>query len=123
MVVIVGFYEAKATKTANGLLVAVHVVDPGVVDPDAEELGRSKEPKINIKQVLGLGSDLAFRYLSEPLAKTPGGKEGYIARGLFTPNRPRVLSGGPSAIEEALALNKKGVSGEKVVIRPFDTSK
>lgn len=113
----------QTTKTANSPLVTVHVVDPEVVDPEAEELGQSKEPMINIKQVLGLGSNPAFRHLSEPLANNLGGKEGYIAKGLFIPNRPHVVSGGLNAIEEALALNKKGVSGEKVVIRPFDTSK
>ncbi|KAK5689662.1 hypothetical protein LTR17_026188 [Elasticomyces elasticus] len=120
---VLGVKILQATKTANSPLVTVHVVDPDRVDPDAEELGQSKEPKIDIKQVLGLGSDPAFRYLSEPLAKCLGGKEGYIAKGLFTPNRPRVVSSGLSAIEEALALHKKGVSGEKVVIRPFDMAK
>ena len=119
---ILGVRVIQATKTANSPLVTVHVVDPEVVDPEAEELGQSNEPKINIKQVLGLGSNPAFRYLSEPLVKSLGGHKGYIAKGLFTPNRSRVVPGGLNAIEEALALNKKGVSGEKVVIQPFGTS-
>lgn len=73
-----------------------------------------------MKQVLGIGSNPALRYLSEPLFAKLGGENGYIARGLITPNRPRVVSGGLNAVEEALSLNRKGVSGEKVVFRPFD---
>lgn len=110
----------QATKTTNSQVVTVHVLHPEDIDPDAAALSQSKEPKVDIKQILGVGSSPALRYLSEPLAKNLGGEDGYIAKGLFTPNRPRVVSGGLGAVEEALALNKKGVSGEKVVFRPFD---
>lgn len=110
----------QTTNTAASHVVTVHVVHPEVIDPDAAALSQSKEPKVDIKQILGIGSSPALRYLSEPLAKSLGGEDGYIAKGLFTPNRPRVVSGGLGAVEEALALNKKGVSGEKVIFRPFD---
>ena len=120
---ILGVKILQAAKIAESTLVTVYTGDPEVVDPDAEELGRSKEPMISIKQIIGLGSAPALRYLSEPLMENLGGKEGYIAKGLFSPNRLHVVSGGLDAIEEALALNKKGSSGYKVVIRPFDTSK
>lgn len=103
-------------------LVTVHVVVPEHPDPEAKALGQSAEPRIDIKQILGLGSSPTLRPLTEPLAKHLGGPNGYIAKGLFTPNRPQVVSGGLASIEEALALNKKGVSGRKVVIRPHETN-
>ena len=117
-----GVQILQATKTASRPLVTVHVVDPEVVNPDAIELGQSRDPKIRIKQVLGLGSSPAFRHLSEAFVSNLGGKEGYLARRLFTPTPPHVVSGGLEAIEEALALSKKGSSGKKIVIRPFDSA-
>lgn len=107
-------------KVAGSHLVTVHTVVPDVPDPEAKVLGQSQEPRVEIKQILGIGSWPALRPLSEPLAKALGGEDGYIAQGLFTPNRPHVVPGGLFAIEEAFALNEKGVSGKKVVICPHD---
>jgi NADPH:quinone reductase-like Zn-dependent oxidoreductase len=110
----------QAANTAANQVVTLHTVHPEVIDPDAAALSRSKEPNVGMKQVLGIGSTPALRYLSEPMAKNLGGENGYIAKGLFTPNRPHVVSGGLGAVEEALASNKKGVSGVKVVFRPSE---
>ncbi|KAF8848461.1 quinone reductase [Acephala macrosclerotiorum] len=118
---ILGVQILQATKTANSHLITVYVVHPDAIDPDAVALSQSVNPKVDIKQILGIGSSPALRYLSEPMARNLGGEDGYIAKGLFIPNRPRVVQGGLNAVEEALALNKKGVSGEKVIIRPFDS--
>ncbi|KUI58304.1 hypothetical protein VP1G_05590 [Cytospora mali] len=104
-----------ATKTENS-----HVIVVQGVNAEAADLGQSQEPKVVVKQVLGLGSSPALRYLSEPLVKHLGGEDGYIAKGSFVPNRPLVIDGGLNNIEEAFAKNKNGVSGVKVVIRPFD---
>lgn len=108
-----------ATKTQNS-----HVITVQGVDAEAKELGEKiggqEGVKIEVKQVMGLGSSPALRYLSEPLAKHLGGEDGYIAKGRFVPNRPLVVEGGLGKLEDALERNKKGVSGEKVVIRPFD---
>ncbi|KAK7733105.1 hypothetical protein SLS53_008293 [Cytospora paraplurivora] len=112
---ILGVKILGATKTENS-----HVVILLNTDSDAAELGQSQETKVAVKQVLGLGSSPALRYLSEPLVKHLGGEDGYIARGRFVPNRPLVIEGGLKNIEEAFAKNKNGVSGVKVVIRPFD---
>lgn len=117
---ILGVQIIQATKITNSELVTVHVVHPDAIDPDAVALGQSEEPKVDVKRILGIGSSPALRYLSEPLARNLGGEDGYIAKGLFIPNRPRVVPGGLNALEEALALNKKGVSGVKIVLRPFD---
>ena len=113
--------QAAESVSSRHHVLTVHVVHPAVIDPDALALAQSKEPKVDMSQVLGIGSSPALRYLSEPLLRNLGGEDGYIANSLFTPNRPRVVQGGLAAVEDALALNKKGVSGEKVVFRPFDT--
>ncbi|KAF2970302.1 hypothetical protein GQX73_g3285 [Xylaria multiplex] len=96
----------------------VVVVQP--VDSQAAAEGEKSEPQVQIKQILGLGSSPALTYLSEPLFKHLGGEDGYIAKGLFAPNRPIVIPGGLNGLEAALARNKEGVSAQKVVIRPFD---
>ncbi|KAJ3541735.1 hypothetical protein NM208_g4468 [Fusarium decemcellulare] len=105
----------QALKVEGGRVVLL-----GSVDTEAQELGQSTEPKVAIRTVIGLGSSPTLRYLSEPLAKNLGGEDGWIARGLFTPNRVTVTSGGLEKLEEALEKNKRGVSGEKVVIRPWE---
>jgi len=110
----------QAAKTATNQVVTLHAVHSEVIDPDTAALSRSKEPDVGMKQVLSIGSTPALRHLSEPMAKNLRGENGYIAKGLLTPNRLHVVSGGLVAVEEALALNKKGVSGVKVIFRPFD---
>ncbi|KAI1849524.1 hypothetical protein JX265_013639 [Neoarthrinium moseri] len=110
----------QAARTEAGELVTVHVVHPKEIDADAVALGQSKQPNVAVKQILGAGSAPNLRYLSEPLAKALGGEDGWVAKGLFVPNRPRIVPGGLGAVEEALSLNKKGVSGEKVVFRPCE---
>lgn len=97
-----------------------HVITVQAVNEEAKAAGAKSTPAVEIRQVLGLGSSPKLRYLSEPLVKHIGGEEGWIAKGKFVPNRPVVVSGGLGGIEEALTKNKKGVSGEKVVIRPHD---
>lgn len=112
---ILGAQILNATKTEGS-----HVITVQAVNAEAKELGQSQEIKADVKQVLGLGSSPKLRHLSEPLMKHLGGEDGYIARGKFVPNRPLVVAGGLGGLEDALAKNKKGVSGEKVIIRPFD---
>ncbi|KAI3393657.1 hypothetical protein diail_3837 [Diaporthe ilicicola] len=112
---ILGVKILAATGTQDSQVITVQGVNA-----EAAELGQSLEPKSAVKQVLGLGSAPHLRYLSEPLFRHLGGEDGYVAKGRLVPNRPVVVSGGLANIDEALAKNKKGVSGEKVVIRPFD---
>ncbi|PWY90242.1 quinone reductase [Aspergillus heteromorphus CBS 117.55] len=112
---VLGVQILQATGTPHGHVVTVHTVRPEGVDAEAVALGQSRAPRVGIKQVLGLGSAPYLRYLSEPLARH---LTEYLAHGLFIPNRPRVVAGGLNAVEEALDLNKVGVSGEKVVFCP-----
>lgn len=87
-------------------------------DADAQTRGASKEPKVEVRQIMGLGSKPELRYLSEPLFERLGGRDGWLATGQFVPNRPVVVDGGLDSIDKALDRNKAGVSGEKVVIHP-----
>lgn len=75
---------------------------------------------VTIKRVMGIGSLPELRYLSEPLMKSLGGEDGWLATGLFKPNNIEVVPGGLAAIETALAKSKKGVSGVKLIVRPFE---
>ncbi|CAN8101809.1 unnamed protein product [Discula destructiva] len=87
--------------------------------PEVIAAGQDKEPKVAVKQILGLGSGPEHRYVSEPVVKALGGEDGWVGKGLFAPNRPQVIEGGLSALDKALDMNKQGVSGQKLVIKPF----
>ncbi|KAH7357146.1 putative alcohol dehydrogenase [Rhexocercosporidium sp. MPI-PUGE-AT-0058] len=112
--------QAVKSRGGNAELVTVHTVHPAESDAEAVGLGKKGYVKVEVKQVLGIGSQKELRYLSEPLMKALGGEEGWIAKGLFRPMNPKVVEGGLRAVEEAMALNKMGVSGIKVVIKPWD---
>jgi NADPH:quinone reductase-like Zn-dependent oxidoreductase len=94
------------------------VITVMTVNSEAQSLGSSKNPKVDVRQIMGLGSAPNLRYLSEPLMKTLGGEEGWLAKGKFRANRPVVFEGGLEKIDEALDRNREGVSGEKVVVHP-----
>ncbi|POS74475.1 TOXD [Diaporthe helianthi] len=112
---ILGVKIVDATKGETSQIVLVQAVNA-----DAVELGQSLGLKVELKMVYGFGSAPDLRYLGEPMCKHVGGEDGYIAKGRLVPHKPLVISGGLGNIEEALAKLKNGVSGEKVVIRPFD---
>jgi NADPH:quinone reductase-like Zn-dependent oxidoreductase len=114
--------EVLQKAKSGSHLVTVHTVVHDVPDPEAKALGQTHEPFIEIKQILGIGSSPSLRHLSEPLAEFLGGPDGYIAQGLFIPNRSHIVPGGLAAIEEAMQLSKKGVSGRKVIISPQETA-
>lgn len=113
---LLGVKVLQATKTEGSNVVIVQGVNA-----EAKELGEAQEPKVDIKGVFGVSWGDDKKYLSEPFYKALGGEDGYIAKGRFVPNRPVVVPGGLGALDDALDKNKKGVSGEKVVIRPFDS--
>ncbi|PVH79431.1 GroES-like protein [Cadophora sp. DSE1049] len=112
--------QAVSRRSRDACLVTLHTVHPDHPDEEAVKLGREGDVKVEVRQVLGLGSQKDLSYLSEPLMKALGGEEGWIAKGAFVPNRVRVVEGGLEKLDEALELNKSGVSGVKVVVRPWD---
>ncbi|CAI7595108.1 unnamed protein product [Penicillium pancosmium] len=110
--------QALGVQIVEASGVGENVVVVQSANEEAKKLGQSKTPQVNIKMILGIGSNPALRHLSEPMARYLGGADGWIAKGLFVPNRVRVVDGGIEAVEAALKLNKDGVSGEKVIFRP-----
>ncbi|PWN49754.1 GroES-like protein [Violaceomyces palustris] len=121
-------YDSISGKSTQALAVSIlqslkggNVITVMPPDEDAvKQAGSTSQPKVEIKGIMGKGSSPDIKPISVPLMANLGGEEGYIAKGLFKPNRPLVLPGGLAAIEDALEANKKGVSGVKVVIRPND---
>lgn len=112
---LLGVKILQTTKTEGS-----HVIIVQNINAEAKELGQAQEPKVDIQFVMGVSWAENKRSLSEPFYESLGGENGYIAKGKFVPNRPVVVPGGLGALDTALDKNKKGVSGEKVVIRPFD---
>ncbi|CBF80320.1 hypothetical protein AN8330.2 [Aspergillus nidulans FGSC A4] len=110
--------QKLGVEILNSAGIESQVVVVQAVNSEAKELGASKSLKIDVRQVLGLGSSPDLRYLSVPLMKSLGGEDGWLATGKFTPNRPVIVEGGLGKIDEALDKNRAGVSGEKVVILP-----
>ncbi|KAL7815232.1 GroES-like protein [Trichoderma gracile] len=108
----------RGAKLTNAAVTKIVIVL--VPELDFEEFDAQQEPKATLHRILGVGSFPQLRYLSEAFMKHLGGDDGYIARGLFKPNRPVVVPGGLAGLEAALEKSKGGVSGEKVVIRPFE---
>lgn len=118
---ILGVQIVQTAGVHKGQLITLHVIVPTVPNPEAVALAQNQETPVEVKQVVALGYLPQFRFLSEPFVKILGGEDGYIARGLFLPNRVEVVPGGLSAVEDALGKSKRGVSGKKLVLRPFQT--
>lgn len=74
-------------------------------EADAQALGVSKEPKVEVYAVMGLGSAPNLRYLSEPLFMYLGGEDGWVATGEYIPNRVVVVECGLEKIDEVLNKN------------------
>lgn len=104
---------SKTSDAASQIIISVYMIKD-----EAKKLAEQHEPQVAINFILGLGSAPEIRPLAAPFMQALGGDNGWLAKGLFRPNKPQVVKGGLGALEEALALNKKGVSGVKVVINP-----
>jgi len=74
---------------------------------------KNADNKVSVHHVYG--SSHTFKDLAVPLYKTMGG---WIKEGKYVPNRVHPVKGGLASIREALDLSRKGVSGEKLVVRP-----
>ncbi|KAK2069888.1 hypothetical protein P8C59_004432 [Phyllachora maydis] len=106
-----------AARELGAPVVVVQAPDEG-----ATRLGEEAEPKVQVKMVMGMGSHADLRPLAEGLFGFLGGEAGVLAKGELVSNRPEVVPGGLGAVEAAMAKNRDGVSGVKVVIRPHETT-
>jgi NADPH:quinone reductase-like Zn-dependent oxidoreductase len=104
-----------ATSTQNSRIVTVQPVDD-----EAKALGQEKETKVAVQQIMGLALNPDLRHIIAPLTDSLGGEDGWIAKGLFKPNRVAVVEGGLENLQDALEMNRKGVSGKKVIVRLGD---
>ncbi|KAF8608436.1 GroES-like protein [Ceratobasidium sp. AG-I] len=80
--------------------------DPAVAEKNADN-------KVLVHSVFG--SSHMFKDLGVPFYKSVGK---WIEEGKYVPNRVRLVKGGLAGVPEAFDLSRKGVSGEKLVIRP-----
>ncbi|KXJ88042.1 chaperonin 10-like protein [Microdochium bolleyi] len=107
------------------IIQAAHKVTPGASvvsvaqpDTDAAEAGRagegSRKRNVEVRPTMALGYSPDYRYVTEPMYEAIGR---WLASGEFVPNRAQVVPGGLQAIDEAMELSKKGVSGIKLVVK------
>ena len=73
--------------------------------------------QVPIQQIWGIALNHDLRPVIKGLTDSLGGEDGWIAKGLFKPNRVEVTEGGLEKIQEGMEKNKKGVSGVKVVVK------
>lgn len=85
----------------KGDLIAVVGGKSGALDSEIVELAQ-RGHGVELKGIVGIGSTPSLRHLSEPMVQNLGVEDGWIAKGLFVPNRPVVVSGGLSAVDDAL---------------------
>lgn len=76
--------------------------------------------EVEMKTVWGMGSADYLRQQASAFFNAVGGQHGWLAKKLYFPNRAIVIDGGLASINKALDKNRDGVSGQKLVIRPFD---
>lgn len=105
-------YQGNATSQSPKVIV---VLPP----PEQAQKKADSGTKVHLSPVLAMGSLPNNRVVSEPLMKN---LTKWLENGEFFPNRPQLVKGGLNGAQEALDLNKKGVSGVKVVFRPSETS-
>lgn len=111
-----GVEVVRATETRDSCVITLMWVSEEI-----KKLEDAGDIKVPVKQVLGLGWSPDLFHLSKPMVKHLGGEDGWVAKGKFVPNRTTVLEGGLEALEEGLEKLKAGVSGQKLVVRPFDS--
>ncbi|KAF8597875.1 GroES-like protein [Ceratobasidium sp. AG-I] len=104
---LLAFKVLTTPAAADGAhLALVLPLDPTVAEENADN-------KVSVHNVWG--SSHMFKDLGVPLFEALGK---WIKEGKYVPNRVHLVKGGLAGIPEAFDLARKGVSGEKLVIRP-----
>ena len=105
-----------AQKVTDGVMVvSVNQIDECAIAAGRAVGGESKKREVKVQGIFALGYHPDYRYVTEPMYINISK---WLASGDFVPNRVQVVSGGLKALDEAMDLNKKGVSGVKVIVRP-----
>ncbi|KAH0365844.1 hypothetical protein KCU65_g5767, partial [Aureobasidium melanogenum] len=107
----------SATNVDNALVVRVNLEE---LDREVQQQSKT-DRVVDFKPIVGASSFPNLRPLIEAAWEKFGRDDGFIARGLFQPNSVTVIHGGLASVDEALKRNEFGVSGTKVIIRPFET--
>jgi NADPH:quinone reductase-like Zn-dependent oxidoreductase len=114
-----GSQAATRVNLRTSTVVTVYAFEDSV----KEEIKRGVEngaEEVEIKAVWGEGGADHLRNQSSAFFKAAGGKDGWLAKQSFLPNRIMVVEGGLPSINKALDKNRDGVSGQKIIIRPFE---
>ncbi|KXJ85998.1 chaperonin 10-like protein [Microdochium bolleyi] len=95
------------------------VVTVGLVDDEAIAAGQGGGEggglrTVNVRSIVATGHHPDYRYVGEPLYES---FSKWLASGELLPNHVRVVPGGLEGIEEAMQLNKAGVSGVKLIVK------
>lgn len=113
----VGADNAKRSNLRAPTLTTVYTIVDSIKEA-AQSGDQGRAEKIDTFNVWGIGSSPHLRQEAVAFMKAASK---WLSTTQFIPNRPTVVPGGLQNLEQALEKNKAGVSGEKVVIRPFDS--
>ncbi|KAJ1323558.1 NADPH:quinone reductase [Microdochium nivale] len=97
---------------AEALVVTVLQAEDEAVAAGRGDGGGEREIQVHFIMAAGYWPD--YRYVSEPMYEK---FSEWLASGELVPNRVQVVPGGLEGVEEALQLNKAGVSGVKVIVK------
>jgi len=111
-------FQASLNPDSKFLDFDPKLIITGGPNDKAVALGETSSTKITISNVMAMGSAPHHRVVSEPLMKN---LSKWLENEEFFPNRVQVVKGGLKGLSEALEMNKKGVSGVKVVVKPQET--
>lgn len=76
--------------------------------------------EVDVKTAWGLSSAEYLRPQAIAFYRALGGEDGWLATKKYYPNRVTKINGGLAAINLALDESRAGVSGQKLIIRPFE---
>ena len=106
------FWSKQSTQPDYPLKVLI----TGYPQDKAKTLGEKSSPSIQISPIYGSGH--ANKSLAEPLWAS---MEKWLEVEKLVPNKVQVIKGGLKGLEEALQLQRAGVSGVKIVVNPDQT--
>lgn len=110
-------FGVRIVQAAQKVTDGVMVVSANQVEDSAVAARRAgtKKREVKVQGIFALGYHPDYRYVTEPMYANISK---WLVSGEFVPNKVQVMPGGLKALNEAMDLNKNGVSGVKVIVRP-----